>query len=112
MLPVSHTGSDQKKDPYAALRIRDFTVFLSARFFLSLGVQIQSVVVAIQIYKITNDPYQIGLIGLSEAVPFIVLSLFAGNVADTIRRKRIQLAATLFLLVASGRESVYISVGA
>lgn len=89
------------KDPYAALRIRDFTVYLSARFFLSLGVQIQSVVVGIQIYKITHDPYQIGMIGLAEAIPFIGLSLFGGQVADTVRRKKILLWATLFLLVAS-----------
>lgn len=93
--------TNSRKDPYAALRVRDFTVYLSARFFLSLGVQIQSVIVGIQIYKITHDPYQIGMIGLTEAIPFIAISLFAGNIADTIRRKRILLSATLFLLIAS-----------
>lgn len=92
---------DQPKDPFAALRIRDFTVYVSARFFLSLGVQIQSVVVGIQIYKLTHDAYQIGMIGLAEAIPFIALSLFAGSVADSVRRKKILLWATLFLLVAS-----------
>lgn len=90
-----------RRDSFAALRIPDFTVYVTARFFLSLGVQIQSVVVGIQIYKITHDPYQIGMIGLSEAIPFIALSLFAGNVADSVRRKKILLWATLFLLVAS-----------
>lgn len=89
------------KDPFAALRIKDFTVYVSARFFLSLGVQIQSVVVGIQIYKLTHDPYQIGMIGLAEAIPFILLSLFGGQIADTVRRKRILLLATLFLLLAS-----------
>lgn len=93
--------SSVPKDPFAALRIRDFSVFVSARFFLSLGVQIQSVVVGIQIYKLTHDPYQIGMIGLAEAVPFIGLSLFGGQIADTVRRKRILVLATLFLLVAS-----------
>lgn len=89
------------KDPFAALRIKDFTVYVSARFFLSLGVQIQSVVVGIQIYKLTHDPYQIGMIGLAEAIPFILLSLFGGQIADTVRRKKILLLATLFLLLAS-----------
>ncbi len=93
--------SSTPKDPFAALRIKDFTVFLSARFFLSLGVQIQSVVVAIQIYKLTHDPYMIGMIGLAEAIPFIGLSLFGGQVADTVRRKKILLWSTLFLLIAS-----------
>lgn len=89
------------KDPYAALRIRDFSVYVVARFFLSLGVQIQSVVVGIQIYKLTHDAYQIGMIGLSEAVPFIALSLFAGHIADSFRRKRIIILSTLFLLICS-----------
>lgn len=93
--------SPTPKDPFAALRVKDFTVYLSARFFLSLGVQIQSVVVAIQIYKITKDPYMIGMIGLAEAIPFIGLALFGGHVADTVRRKKILLWSTLFLLVAS-----------
>jgi MFS family permease len=89
------------KDPYAALRIRSFSVYVVARFFLSLGVQIQSVVVGIQIYKLTHDAYQIGMIGLSEAIPFIALSLFAGHIVDTFRRKRIIILATLFLLICS-----------
>ncbi len=93
--------SSSPRDPFAALRIRDFSIFASARFFLSLGVQIQSVVVGIQIYKLTHSAFQIGLIGLSEAIPFIALSLFAGHVADTVRRKKILVWATLFLLVAS-----------
>ncbi len=98
---MSNSNLPAPKDPFAALRVKDFTVYLSARFFLSLGVQIQSVVVGIQIYKITHDPYQIGMIGLAEAIPFIGLALFGGQVADTVRRKKILLWATLFLLIAS-----------
>lgn len=98
---MSNSTLPAPKDPFAALRIKDFTVYLSARFFLSLGVQIQSVVVGIQIYKLTHDAYQIGMIGLAEAVPFIAFSLIGGNVADTVRRKKILLWSTLFLLVAS-----------
>ena len=88
-------------DPFAALRFRDFSVYAAARFFLSLGVQIQSVVVGIQIYKLTHSAFQIGLIGLAEAIPYIGLSLFAGHVADTVRRKKIMVSATAFLLIAS-----------
>lgn len=90
-----------KSDSFAALRIKDFSLYVSARFFLSLGVQIQSVVVGIQIYKLTHSAFHIGLIGLAEAIPFIGLSLFAGHVADTVRRKKILLWATMFLIIAS-----------
>lgn len=93
--------SSNGRDPYAALRVRDFSIYLAARFFLTLGVQIQGIVVGIQVYKLTHSPLQLGLIGLSEAIPFICLSLFAGYVADIVRRKKIILFSTSFLLIAS-----------
>jgi MFS family permease len=95
-----------KHDPYAALRIRDFSIYLSARFCLTLGVQIQSVVVGLQIYKLspgtTSDKaLSLGYIGMAEAVPFILLALFTGHIADIIRRKIIMQFSTAFLLLCS-----------
>ncbi|HET6990419.1 MAG TPA: MFS transporter, partial [Bacteroidia bacterium] len=95
-----------KKDPYAALRIRDFSMYMAARFCLTLGVQIQAVVVGIQIYKIapggTRDKaLAMGYIGLAEAIPFILLAIFAGHVADIIRRKKIIQFSTGFLIICS-----------
>ncbi len=103
MKPSPHTAPH---DPYASLRIRDFSIYLSARFFLTLGVQIQSVVVALQIYKLTpgtatDKALGIGYIGLAEAVPFILLAIFAGHVADVVRRRKIILFSTGFLLLCS-----------
>lgn len=98
---MSTSTPPRPHDSFAALRIRDFSLFLSARFLLTLGVQIQSVVVGIQITKLTGDPWMLGLIGLSEAIPFIAVALFAGHVADVVRRKRIMLLAALFLALAS-----------
>lgn len=95
-----------KHDPYAALRIRDFSIYLSARFCLTLGVQIQSVVVGLQIYKLTpgstsDKALSLGYIGMAEAIPFILLALFTGHVADIVRRKIIMQFSTGFLLLCS-----------
>lgn len=79
----------QTGDAYAALRITDYRRFLSARFLLTLGIQMQSVIVGWQVYDVTKDALSLGLIGLSEAIPFFLIALFAGHVADTINRKRI-----------------------
>ncbi|HEU4719626.1 MAG TPA: MFS transporter [Bacteroidia bacterium] len=98
---MAHPSQKQVHDPYASLRIRDFSIYLAARFFMTLGVQIQGVVVGIQVYKLTHSAFQLGLIGLAEAIPFIGLSFFSGYVADIIRRKKIILASTTFLLLAS-----------
>jgi MFS family permease len=86
-------------DPYASLKIRDFRLFVAARFFITLAIQIQSVVVAWQVYEITKDPLSLGLIGLAEALPSIAVSLYAGHVADIIHRKKIiAICATTLLL--------------
>ncbi len=89
--------------PYAALKIRDFRVFISARFCVTLAIQMQAVVVGWQIYEITKDPLSLGLIGLAEAVPSIAVSLYAGHLADVVQRKQIialTLATLLFCSVA------------
>lgn len=88
-------------DPYAALRIKEFLFFLNTRFFLTLAVQMQSVIVGLQIYKITNDELALGMIGLAEAIPFIIVSFFSGHVADTVNRKLIIIVSVSLLLFST-----------
>ncbi len=87
-----------KHDPFAALRIKEFIFFLTSRFFLTLAIQMQSVIVGWQIYKYTKDVFALGMIGLAEAIPFIIVSLFAGHVADTFNRKYIIILSTSLLI--------------
>ncbi len=90
-------------DAYAALRIRDFRWFVIARFGLTFGVQMQSVIVGWQIYQITHNALSLGLIGLSEALPFFCISLFAGHVADKVSRKSVILSASaVYIICAAG----------
>jgi MFS family permease len=79
------------------LRNREFTRYLSARFLSSLAVQMQTVAVGWQVYSVTRDPLDLGLIGLSQFLPFILLILPAGHLADTRDRRRI-LAACFALM--------------
>jgi len=73
----------------AVLRNRDFTFFLGARFLATLAVQMQTVAVGWQVYETTRDPLDLGLIGLSQFLPFVLLILPAGHVADSRDRRRI-----------------------
>src|SRR6476469_3289757 len=68
---------------------------------MTVAAQIQVIVVSWQIYAITHDPLSLGLIGLSEALPFIGAALFAGHFADVANRQRISVAA-LFVLLLCG----------
>jgi MFS family permease len=87
--------------PYAALKIPDYRSFITARFCITLAIQIQSVVVALQVYEITKDALSLGLIGLAEAIPSICVSLYAGHVADIMQRKKIILICVSTLLICS-----------
>lgn len=90
-----------RHDPYAALRIPNFRLFVASLMAMTVATQIQAVVVAWQIYELTHDPLSLGLIGLAEAVPFIGVALFAGHVADRVNRLRISLVALAALFLCS-----------
>ena len=92
----------EKHDPFAVLRIKEFNFFLANRFFMTLGIQMQSVIVGWQVYDLTHDVLALGMIGLTEAIPFIIISLFSGHIADSFNRKYIILFFSfLFILVTS-----------
>jgi MFS family permease len=75
----------------AALAHGPFSRFLLARFAGSLAAQMQIVAVGMQVYDLTRNPLDLGLIGLSQFAPFLVCVLFAGHAADRFSRKRIVL---------------------
>lgn len=86
-------------DAYAVWRITNFRAFISGRFFLTFAIQMQSVIIGWQVYALTHDPFSLGLIGLAEAIPFILMALIAGHVADRInRRSIIILSASVYVL--------------
>ena len=88
-------------DPWAALRHADYRRFLTTHFATTLGVQIQYVVVAWQMYLDTHDPLSLGLLGLAEAVPNIAMSLLGGHVADRMDRRRLAMFSTWALLACA-----------
>jgi MFS family permease len=89
------------RDPYAALRSADYRWFIASMGLVTLALQMQSVVVAWQVYDRTGDPLALGLVGLSEALPFLAVALFGGHVADRQNRLRLCMASTLCLAFCS-----------
>jgi len=88
-------------DAYAVLRLRDFRLLISYRFFITVAIQMQSLVVGWQMYELTHDPFALGLIGLAEAIPFISVALYSGHVADRYNRKRIMITFSILFLLGS-----------
>ncbi len=86
---------------FAVFRERDFTLFLIARFFAQVAVQMMVIAVGWQVYHLTGRVIDLGLIGLSQFLPFLCLALFAGHAADVHERGVIiRLCLMAFLVCA------------
>ena len=90
-----------KHDAFAALKIRDYRLFVGFRFFMTIAIQMQSLIIGWQVYELTRDPLSLGLVGLAEAVPFIAVALYAGHIADLHDRKRIILYFEMMFLAGT-----------
>ena len=102
-LTLSVPSAPDILDPYAALRFHDFRLLLSGRFLATLGEQMLGVAVGWELYERTHAPLALGLVGLVQVLPVILLALPAGHIADRFERKRIVLGAeTLLALGAIG----------
>src|SRR5437762_14213391 len=84
-------------DPFAALRFRDFRLMVSGSFLAVVAEQMVGVAVGWELYERTRDPLALGLVGLVEIVPVLLLALPAGHVADRRDRKWVVVAAMLGL---------------
>jgi len=87
---------ENKLDPYAALRYKEFNIFLFIRFILVFGWSMQFIIIEWEVYNLTKDPLSLGLIGLAEVIPAISTALFAGHIVDQKEKKK------LFVIAISG----------
>jgi len=69
-------------DPYAALRFKEFNLFLVVRFAMVFAWSMQFIVIEWQVYSMTKDPLSLGIIGLMEVIPAVLMALFAGHIVD------------------------------
>lgn len=70
----------------------DFNLYQLARFLIVAGLEMQSVAVGWQIYEITKRPLDLGLVGLAQFSPGILLFLATGHAADTFNRRKLLMA--------------------
>ena len=75
------------------IRHRPFAFFWLARICTASGFQMQGVVLGWQVYRLTGSALDLGLVGLCQFLPRVVLTPWAGNAADRYNRRRIVLCA-------------------
>ena len=89
--PLSRELNNAETYPrrYAALRYRNFTLLWSGLIVSNMGTWMQNVANGWLVLQLTNSPLWLGLLGLSFAVPMIVIPPFAGAVVDRVHRVRL-----------------------
>ncbi|MCX8999257.1 MFS transporter [Rhizobiaceae bacterium BDR2-2] len=106
--------SRAEDDRFAAFRHRSYTLFFFSRFLAAFATQIISVAVGWQMYDVTGNALYLGLIGLFQFLPSLLLILVTGTVADRYNRRLIvalclglasACAAALFVLTVTGSFS-------
>jgi MFS family permease len=93
-----------------------FTYLQIARFFSVIGMEMQSVAVGWQVYEVTGRALDLGLVGLAQFLPGILLFLVSGHAADRYSRGKVLTlsyaglsvsSALLLAITLRGAHSVY-----
>ena len=91
-----------QSDSLQVFKIKEFRLFILVRLFLTLAIQMQFSTIYLQIYyEYSKDELVLGLIGLAEAIPFIITSFFSGHYVDLISKKKIILVCTFLLMLGA-----------
>ncbi len=95
--PGSGRSSDkllyQMSNPLAVLRYRGYAAYAAARFCTTLCWQMLSVAVGWQVYALTRNPLDLGYLGLVQFLPFVLMVLPGGHVADHTDRRLVLMIA-------------------
>jgi MFS family permease len=102
----------------APFRYRDFGLFQLARFFIIVALEMQSVAIGWQIFATTKRALDLGLVGLAQFLPGILLFLLSGHIADRFDRRRVlelcylgfAICSSLFLLIAWRRTTSVVPI--
>ncbi|MDT7828733.1 MFS transporter [Pricia sp. S334] len=90
-------------DPYAALRFKEFNIFLIVRFSMVFAWSMQFIVIEWQVYSMTKDPLSLGIIGLMEVIPAVSTALFAGHIVDQKEKRNLLIKCILgFSIISFG----------
>jgi len=76
-----------KPDTYAPFRYPAYRRFLFGGLLVQLGTAAQSLAIGWEVYERTGEPFALGLVGLTQAIPMLVLTLPAGYLADIHDRR-------------------------
>lgn len=93
------------------LRHRDLSWFVTARFFTGVALTLMRATISWHVFALTSSAFHLGLIGLFQFLPTLVLSLVAGVIADNYRRRTVVILAQVTAIAVSSTVCVLTFVG-
>ena len=101
----------QAHHSFDAMKVPEFRSLATGRFFFTMALRMMTTLLGWWIYNLTNAPFAIGLIGLSEVVPAVSLALYAGHIIDVSDKQKLlrrgiglYFAAAIILLFLSTKN--------
>jgi MFS family permease len=86
---------------FAAIRIPEFRNLLGGRFFFIMGMRMLTTTLIWWLSELTDSPFDVSLLGLSEIIPAISLALYAGHVIDISDKRKLLLRGIGLYLLSS-----------
>jgi len=102
--------------PDSAFRHRDFTLFWLSLLATGFAMTMATVAIGWQVYSVRENPLDLGLVGLAEFLPLLLLALPAGSLADRVPRRTLTalmvvtdvvVLSTLLAYTAHGAHQVW-----
>jgi hypothetical protein len=93
------------------LQQRPFVLFWLARVCATMGYQMMALLIGWQLYQLTNRALDLGLVGLIQFVPAVILTLLIGHAADRYDRRLIIRIAQGTYAIAAAALTVALIMG-
>jgi MFS family permease len=109
--PDTSDEDDAPVSQWAAFRHRPYLIYWFARAAAVFAAQIQIVAIGWQVYDLTRNPLDLGLVGLSQFLPALLLVLVTGAVADRFPRRGIMVLCLIVEAMVAGSLLAFTSLG-
>jgi MFS family permease len=88
-IPVSGTDTTQRKGTFAALRVRNFRIYLAGHGVASTGTWMQSIALDWLVLELTGSASAVGITMALQFLPMLLLGMYGGMIADRYPKRAI-----------------------
>jgi len=98
----AHHLSASLQNMFSSLQYKNFRYFWFGQCIALIGMWMQRTALVWLVYELTDSPFMVGLIGVCQFTPMLLLTLFAGVIVDRVSSKRNLLLVTNFFFMIQG----------